>query len=346
MVGVRLNEVTPLTPLLSILLPVYNVADYLDECVQSIISQIDADDIEVILLDDASTDTSHALCQTLCQKHGAVMTLLRHSHNQGLSAARNSLLAAARGKYLWFIDSDDAFLPGAIADLRKLLTTHAPDIVMCDYIQDRRPYASFHGKEYSLECDGEALVRGVFTSRKMQIWTKISLRSLWADGLQFPVGKCFEDIALTPWLYLRAKSYYYWPKPWIFYRTRTDSIMGKLSQTRGVFDDHKNDDLASALAGYRDAFVQKFPNPSPETLYFMAHFCAKEFTKIAYRLITSRIGRDDWKLLSGKLNRYRKMTQDCSPLSFDDLNREYLRRRKIGRWMITKLCLRLARQAG
>ncbi len=344
MSSTRLNEVSSLTPLLSILLPVYNVADYLDECVESIISQIDGDDIEVILLDDASTDNSHLLCEALCQKHGPVITLLRHSHNQGLSAARNTLLAASRGKYLWFIDSDDAILPGAIAGLRKVLIAHAPDIVMCDYVQDGRVYASFEGKAYSLECDGEALVRGVFASRKMQIWTKISLRALWAGDLQFSVGKCFEDISLTPWLYLKAKSYYYCPKPWVFYRTRADSIMGKISQTKAVFDDHKNDDLASALSGYRHDFGQQFPNPNPETLYFMAHFCAKEFTKITYRLVTSRTGRDAWKLISAKLNRYHITMQDCSPLSFDDLNREYLRRLKIGRWLITKLCMRLARQ--
>ena len=331
-------------PLVSILVPVYNVADYIEACVTSIMSQIDGDDIELILLDDASTDASFALCQMLCQKYGSVITLMRHDENQGQSAARNRLLSESRGQYLWFIDSDDMILPGALADLRDIIITHAPEIIMCDYLHNGRVCASFAGKAHGLENDGEALVQGIFASRKMHIWTKISRRELWADNLRFPVGRAFEDVALTPWLHLKAKSYYYCARPWVFYRSHSASIMAQISRTKGVFDDQRNDDLAMALSGYNYDFHKQFPNPSAETLYATAHFCAKEFTKIVLRLIRNRVGQDSWHTISSKLCRYKGLMQDCSPLSFDQLSDEYLRRRMMMRWCEMKICLQLARQ--
>ncbi len=122
------------TPWLSVLVPVYNVRDYLAECVESVLAQAPADaGVEVLLLDDCSTDGSAEVMAALDARWPGRLRLLRHERNAGLSAARNTMIDAARGDYLWFLDSDDKLLPGAIAGLREVVGLHAPDAVLCDF---------------------------------------------------------------------------------------------------------------------------------------------------------------------------------------------------------------------
>lgn len=328
---------------LSILVPVYNVAPYLRACINSILSQIDGDDIEIILLDDASTDGSREMCEQMRSEHGRHVRLVVHAENRGISAVRNSLLDTARGEYIWFVDSDDEMLAGAIAGLRRIINDHAPDLVMCDYRKENKSYSSFIGKSSVLQTDREALIKGVFASRRMHFWSIISRRALWAKDLRFPDLDCFEDVAVKPRLLLRACSFYHVPEEWISYRVRPGSLVGIVSRSRGKFDDKKNDDLAIALVGYADALKKDLPAIKRDTLYHTAHFCAKEFTKIAFRLLSTRLGKDDWASISRRLHRYCVLMQNCSPLSFSELAKEYLRRRKPGKWLTLMLFLSIAR---
>lgn len=326
-------------PWLSILVPVYNVLPFLRQCIVPIMAQIDMDGVEVILLDDCSTDGSRQLCQEICDEYGGRIRLLLHSENRGLSAARNAMVEAATGEYLWFIDSDDEMVPGAIKNLQAIVGTCSPDIVMCDYRKQDKVYASFSGVSGILQTDREALIRGIFTSRRMHSWSKISRRELWSDDLRFPVGQYFEDLATTPWLFLKAQSFYYVPEPWIIYRIRAGSITGMATRTKGYFDDRKNDDIAIGLTGFAKSVAEKMPDVDGSTLYAIANFCGKEFTKIAYRLLSSKLFSEDRNLLAKKLRRYRTMMELCSPMTFSCLAREHLGRSKPGRWVILKLFL-------
>ena len=95
-------------PWLSILVPVHNVQPYLHECLASVVEQLGADDgVQILALDDASTDDSAALMQTLAQRWPGRLQLLRHERNGGLSAARNTMIDAARGQSLWCLGSGD-----------------------------------------------------------------------------------------------------------------------------------------------------------------------------------------------------------------------------------------------
>ena len=108
-----------IAPWLSVLVPVYNVRDYLTECIESVLAQAPDDGgVEVLLLDDCSTDDSSAVIAQLQSRWPGRLSVLRHARNSGLSAARNTLMDAAKGRYLWFLDSDDKLLPGAIDSLR------------------------------------------------------------------------------------------------------------------------------------------------------------------------------------------------------------------------------------
>lgn len=313
------------TPWLSILVPVYNVAEWIGACVETIVSQ-DLAGVEVLLLDDGSTDASRTICEQLCAAHPGHLRLLAHAANRGLSAARNTLLEAARGEYFWFVDGDDEMHQGAIARLHGIVTMHAPDVVMCDYSKQGRQVASFHGPQRVLCRDRDALLRGLFTSRRMHVWTKVTRRRLWDGGQRFPEAGCFEDIATMPWLFLRARSHYYIAEPWISYRVREGSITHFAARKRGHFDVARNDDLAHALVGFADDARTALPDLSAATIESISQFCAKEFTKIGWRLVKHRLLRDDWKKISALMSRYCFLTESASPLPFRQVAATRLRK--------------------
>ena len=332
------------TPSLSILIPVYNVAEYLEFCVQSILQQISNYNIEILLLDDCSTDGSRALCVRLYANHPEKLKLLYHDVNAGLSAARNSLLDAARGDYVWFLDSDDYLMPGCIKELNSIFDTHGPDMVLCDY-QKRRfiKKKSFPGRGRKLESDNAKLVSGVFQHRKMYSWARISKRSLWGSDLRFPAGRTFEDIATTPWLLLRAKSYYYVPQSWVFYRTRDQSIMTSFSRTKGHFDALKHDDMASAMLGFKPLLIEKIGPHTQGPSYYASHFLAKEYTKLAARFCSARNNPlASCGLKPATLYPYFEKMQQCSPYDYNMLSRAYLKRLRIFSFLAFRKAARLA----
>ncbi|HTP38555.1 MAG TPA: glycosyltransferase family 2 protein [Steroidobacteraceae bacterium] len=314
-------------PWLSILVPVYNVAPYLRECVESMLPQI-GPGVELLLLEDGSTDESPRICTQLQARHAAV-GLLRHERNRGLSAARNTLLEAATGQYLWFVDSDDRMLPGAVARLRPVIARHQPDMVLCGYREGRRIRDGFSGAAHTLLHDREALVHGVFTSRRMYSWNRIVRRELWGTDLRFPAGRYFEDIMTTPWLCLRARSFYYADEPWIDYRQRGDSIMALAMGCDGSFDRRMNDDLAGALGGFRAAAAASLPQMSTATALRIAEFCGRSFSGIGWRLLRARLVQGEWRGFLTELRRYRALCECDSPAEFRNVIADALRERRL-----------------
>lgn len=352
--GLARDELAPVTaaaadtardPWLSILVPVYNVAEWVRPCVQSILDQA-LDGVEVILLDDASTDESRAVCDVLCAEHAPRLRLLGHERNRGLSAARNTMLEAARGTYVWFVDGDDEMLPGAVARLHEVVTQHAPDVVLCDFSKLGRHEAGFRGRPGLLERDRDALLRGLFASRRMHVWTKITRRALWDGAPRFPEGRCYEDMATMPWLFLRAGSFFYVPNPWIAYRVRPGSITQVAAHTSGHFDEGKNDDVARALDGFAAGARAALPELSAATVDAISRFCAKEFTKIGWRLIKHRFGRDDWGHIIGRMCRYRRMLESASPRPFAAVTASHLRHGRLAEFLRLAAFRFLTRRAG
>ena len=114
---------------LSIIIPVYNVEQHLERCIQSIVSQL-PDDCEILLIDDGSTDRCGVLCDELQQRHHMIRAV--HQHNQGLSAARNRGLDIAQGEYITFIDSDDELCFHTLKENLAHLLAH-PEADMLEY---------------------------------------------------------------------------------------------------------------------------------------------------------------------------------------------------------------------
>jgi glycosyltransferase involved in cell wall biosynthesis len=117
------------SPLVSVVIPVYNVEAYLRECVDSVLGQT-LGDFEIILVDDGATDSSGRICDEYAAKHPKVRVI--HQENGGLSAARNTGLDAAGGEYVYFLDSDDYIVPHALERLCDLARKEQVDVVFFD----------------------------------------------------------------------------------------------------------------------------------------------------------------------------------------------------------------------
>ncbi|MDF3012081.1 MAG: glycosyltransferase family 2 protein [Cellvibrio sp.] len=116
-------------PAISVIVPVYNVQDYLAECLDSLAQQEFCESFEIILIDDCSTDSSKKLCEEFVVTHPTIAKLICHSHNQGLSVVRNTGIAAATGDYFTFVDSDDVIPRNALQDLYDAAIRYQADIV-------------------------------------------------------------------------------------------------------------------------------------------------------------------------------------------------------------------------
>lgn len=268
------------TPWLSLLLPVYNVAPYLQECLDSLLGQID-DGVEIILVDDASTDGTTDKLRELEGRHPGRLQVKYRAVNGGVSQARNDLLDAARGEWIWFVDPDDFLEPGAMAGLKEALRQPGVDLVLCDFRDVRaksglkhRLRGEHHKRTHVMPprqpCDDRSLIlAGMFVQGHLHLWTKIARRELW-NGLRFPVGRCFEDIAVLPALMLNARRAYYVPEVWVGYRKRPGSILASTTA-------RKTDDMQDALDGLATLVDAQQPPLRREARLAAAHFVSKIF---------------------------------------------------------------------
>lgn len=128
----QLTEREEIIPLLSIIVPVFNTYSYIEMLVDSIVFQ-SFDNYELILIDDGSTDGSAKICEKLAMDNEHVR--VAHQANAGVSAARNSGMAIARGRYLWFCDSDDQVAPDALDKIAKILEAKHPGVLIFEVEQ-------------------------------------------------------------------------------------------------------------------------------------------------------------------------------------------------------------------
>lgn len=232
----------PDSPWLSVLVPAYRVEAWLPACLDSVLSQYQPG-IEVLVLDDASPDASGAIAREYAARHPGGLRVLAHGQNRGLAAARNTLLAAARGDYVWFLDSDDVLLPGAIAGLAAVVRDSAPDLVMCDFallrerprLHHRLRRRERHTPSFRGPADGEAaperLALGLLGGGQLHAWSKIARRSVWQQA-PFPEGRYFEDIPTIPALVRAVRRWHHVASPWVGYRQRAGSILASDSPAK------------------------------------------------------------------------------------------------------------------
>lgn len=113
--------------LISIIIPIFNSERYLVSCIESILRQ-DIRNVEIILINDGSSDNSEIICKGYCSTHKDTMSYI-YQDNQGLSLSRNRGIDLANGKYVMFIDSDDLIQKESLTDLKKIITAQKPDVI-------------------------------------------------------------------------------------------------------------------------------------------------------------------------------------------------------------------------
>lgn len=126
-------------PLLSIIIPVYNVNLYLRQCIESIISQEGT--IEIILIDDGSTDESPSICDEYAQKDNRIHVI--HKQNGGVSSARNAGLDIAKGEWIWFVDGDDYITNNALNEIKNIINlNNDTDLICFSYLRLRKNHTT------------------------------------------------------------------------------------------------------------------------------------------------------------------------------------------------------------
>lgn len=213
---------------ISIIVPVYNVESYLKECIESIINQT-YKELEILLIDDGSTDGSGSICDEYKQKDNRIKTI--HQNNRGISNARNVGLKSASGKYICFVDSDDLIHPQMVELLYNSLIDNDADISICHEISfsDNDSFVFDTYESYTKECIEDRIQLLTHTTDDWTgpinwSWNKIYKREL-ISGLSFTEQKRMEDVRFIP-EYLINVSKGVWIKECLYgYRQRIGSTM-------------------------------------------------------------------------------------------------------------------------
>lgn len=187
--------------LLSICVPVYNAASTLESCVASIAAQTYRN-LEIILVDDGSTDGSPKICKRLAKKDGRIRVI--RQKNSGVGAARNTAIEASRGKYLAFVDADDRVAREMYAVLYRDAVSSGSGLVLCNFVQEKGTRASARDQFRMIEENDprvrQKLFEGMFSPSEENIMASsctllVSRELLLKNGIRFPAGiRMSEDM--------------------------------------------------------------------------------------------------------------------------------------------------------
>jgi glycosyltransferase involved in cell wall biosynthesis len=191
----------------SIIVPVYNVEQYLKECIESILAQT-WKNFEVILVDDGSTDSSGKICDEYSQKKEFISVI--HKKNGGLSSARNAGIDVAQGDYLAFIDSDDVVHPRYLSELVAIVKKEKADLAACNFcVGSLCRWKNFSEVKYDIRCNEDVLKKMNDNDVVVTVaWNKLYHAKFFREyGLRYPVGKIHEDMFLTPQILYYTKKW-------------------------------------------------------------------------------------------------------------------------------------------
>ena len=222
-------------PLVSVIVPCYNVEQYLPQCIDSILNQT-YQNFEVWLVDDGSPDRCGEICDEYAKKDARIKVI--HKKNGGLADARNVALDVITGEYVVCVDSDDYISPTHIEGLYHLIEKYGADVsvnTFCPFYEGASPNPSpKSAKDWVL--DGLHATEMMFYQEHFDTtaWGKMYKASLF-DGIRYPKGLLFEDLPTTYRLLLKANKVVFNDEQSYFYLLRSNSIEG------AAFSPHKLD---------------------------------------------------------------------------------------------------------
>ena len=219
--------------MISVIVPVYNVEPYLEEAIESVLNQTYTD-LEIILVDDGSTDGSGKMCDRYEEKDSRIKVI--HQENRGLSAARNVGIDICKGELIAFLDSDDAFCEDMLQKMSDAMLKSGADIVECNYalyreihhmdpqkIGEKKKYISPGVDRTGLYTKRDALLMEMDSKIATNIWNKLYNRKIW-NSIRFREGQNYEDIDIILPLLGEAESVYILDESLVMHRVRRGSI--------------------------------------------------------------------------------------------------------------------------
>ena len=211
-------------PLISVIVPVYQVEPYLHRCVDSILAQT-LSDFELILVDDGSPDSCGAICDEYAEKDSRIHVM--HQNNQGQAAARNHALdwvfANSESEYISFVDSDDWVHPQFLELLLRGIQRFDVNLCQCKHIKTQK---------YILPKDVEAVYSCITPKEEYIhayspfIWEKLYKRHIWKE-LRFPEGQIYEDLAIWYKLLFQEKQIAFLDEELYYYFDNSDSTVNQ-----------------------------------------------------------------------------------------------------------------------
>lgn len=254
-------------PIISVIVPVYNIEKYIESCIKSIVEQT-YKNLEIILINDGSTDKSRSICDEWKKKDKRIKVI--HQENQGLSAARNIGIKKAKGEYILFVDGDDIIANTMIQFLLETMQEVRCDSAFCQYEIISETENKI--KDSILEFDSIKVVTTKESQLRMLnhidvsvVWNGLYKADLIKD-LKFMVGKKNED---TAWRYLavdRCKTIAYIPNKLYGYRMRSGSLMNQKFSLKD-FDD------LEAVVNRADYVMNKYPELKYPALTEIVAYC-------------------------------------------------------------------------
>lgn len=227
-------------PLVSIIIPVYGVEEYIARCARSVFEQT-YQNLEIIFVDDCTPDNSIDVLKKVMEEYPErkeQVKILRHDHNRGLSAARNTGIDAAAGDYIYFLDSDDAITEDGIDTLINPLKNSTYDFVIgnIEYVD----FPQLNGIPQLKAKDGPIMDNSVLESYNNSLWYCMAWNKLLnkkfviTNKLYFKEGIISEDELWSFLLSVTAKSMYVVSKPTYIYYNRKGSIMASVNVERDL----------------------------------------------------------------------------------------------------------------
>ena len=273
--------------LVSVIVPVYNVAPYLREALDSVVNQT-YKDLEIIIVDDGSTDGSASICEEYAASDSRIK--LVHQQNKGLSGARNTGLEHATGEFVAFVDSDDSISPLFVETLVRAISSSSASIAVCRFstietsgnmsgVAASSVFPTIAASVFERE---EAAKMLVDEKISVNVCNKLFRRHLWSD-IRFLEGHVYEDAVPEFKLFDKSERVVLVDETLYNYRQRTDSI------TASVSLDKINDCI---LAHYQvsDFIRNNWGEIIPDQLYLKKHQRLLSYLIICYiRLIKSRV---------------------------------------------------------
>ncbi len=284
-------------PKVSVIVPVYNVELYIEKCLNSLVNQT-LQEIEIIVVNDGSTDHSEQIIQKFIEEYPEKIVYLK-KENGGLSDARNYALPHAKGEYVAFLDSDDYVEENTYQDMYELAQKEKSDMVECDFYWEypnkkKEDIGAFYqGKKEMLE------------KVRVVAWNKLIKKDLLQKTeIEFPKGYRYEDVEFTYKLIPHLDKVSFLKKPCIHYIQREGSIANSQNErTKEIFDV-----LEHVLEYYKECGYYEEYQEQLEYLYVRFLFCSSflRMVKIQDKTIRKKLLQETWEKVNTKFPNWKK----------------------------------------